>query len=205
MTSNCRPLRAITSGLLSRTSLEEFIKAFVVSQPTIRDEMDETSKECKNCDKISEQSIKVLKEKQTKEANSSQSTPKIKIPRTRNERTSSDENLVSTSDDGPDSPQPSNSSPNGSPDGKRQKPESPQSPPPNSPGVLCFGGGAFGHGITPSPPKFVSLEEIMKAANGVENMALAHEIAVDNNFKIEKPEPSSNRSALTWNLVAVNN
>ena len=162
-------------------------------QLTIKEEMDETSKDFKNCDNSTEQSFKVLKEKQTKEANSSQSTPKIKIPRNRNERTSSDENLVTTSDEGPDSPRPSNSSPNDSPEGKRQRPESPQSPPPNSPGVLCFGGGAFGYGLTPSPPKFVSLEEIMKAANGVENMALAHEIAVDNNFKIEKPELSDNR------------
>ncbi|XP_033216068.1 T-complex protein 11-like protein 1 isoform X2 [Belonocnema kinseyi] len=40
-----------------------------------------------------------------------------------------------------------------------------------------------------SPPKFVSLEEIMKATNGLKNMALAHEIAVDKNFKLHKLEP----------------
>ncbi|XP_044007347.1 T-complex protein 11-like protein 1 isoform X2 [Aphidius gifuensis] len=40
-----------------------------------------------------------------------------------------------------------------------------------------------------SPPKFVSLEEIMQAANGMKNMALAHEIAVDNNFQLQKLEP----------------
>ncbi|KAJ8675483.1 hypothetical protein QAD02_011269 [Eretmocerus hayati] len=40
-----------------------------------------------------------------------------------------------------------------------------------------------------SPPKFVSLQEIMKAARGMQNMALAHEIAVDKNFKIDKLEP----------------
>uniref|UniRef100_T1IQ07 T-complex protein 11-like protein 1 n=1 Tax=Strigamia maritima TaxID=126957 RepID=T1IQ07_STRMM len=40
-----------------------------------------------------------------------------------------------------------------------------------------------------SPPRFVSLEQIMKAANGVTNMALAHEIAVDKDFKLEKVEP----------------
>ena len=40
-----------------------------------------------------------------------------------------------------------------------------------------------------SPPKFVSLEEIMKATNGLKNMALAHEIAVDKNFKLQKLEP----------------
>jgi hypothetical protein len=48
-------------------------------------------------------------------------------------------------------------------------------------------------GIAASPPKFVSLEEIMKAANGVNNMALAHEIAVDNNFILKKVEPAGNR------------
>ncbi|XP_043483157.1 T-complex protein 11-like protein 1 isoform X1 [Leptopilina heterotoma] len=42
-------------------------------------------------------------------------------------------------------------------------------------------------GITgASPPKYVSLEEIMKATDGLKNMALAHEIAVDKNFKLEK-------------------
>lgn len=154
--------------------------------------MDDSTKECKNCEKSSEQ-FNVLKEKQTKDqknsTNMNPSTPKIRIPRTRDERTSSDENVVTTSECSP----PSSDSSDDSPEGKRQKPESPQSPPPDSPGVLCFGGGAFGYGLTPSPPKFVSLEEIMKAANGVENMVLAHEIAVDNNFRIEKVEASDNR------------
>ncbi|XP_034836668.1 T-complex protein 11-like protein 1 [Maniola hyperantus] len=40
-----------------------------------------------------------------------------------------------------------------------------------------------------SPPKFVTLEEIMKAAHGMQNMALAHEIAVDQDFKLEPFEP----------------
>ncbi|OAD55150.1 T-complex protein 11-like protein 1 [Eufriesea mexicana] len=43
--------------------------------------------------------------------------------------------------------------------------------------------------IGASPPKFVSLEEIIKAANGMKNMALAHEIAVDKNFQLQKLEP----------------
>nr|CAG4649282.1 EOG090X04Z9 [Scapholeberis mucronata]SVE93581.1 EOG090X04Z9 [Scapholeberis mucronata] len=37
-----------------------------------------------------------------------------------------------------------------------------------------------------SPPGFVSLEEIMKAANSVSKMALAHDIAVDDDFQLEK-------------------
>lgn len=47
-------------------------------------------------------------------------------------------------------------------------------------------------GIAASPPKFVSLEEIMTAANGMKNMVLAHEIAVDRNFKLQKFEPPEN-------------
>ncbi|KAJ0172610.1 hypothetical protein K1T71_011749 [Dendrolimus kikuchii] len=43
-----------------------------------------------------------------------------------------------------------------------------------------------------SPPKFVTLEDIMKAAHGMQNMALAHEIAVDNDFKLEPFEPPDN-------------
>lgn len=46
-----------------------------------------------------------------------------------------------------------------------------------------------GLGMVPeSPPKFVSLDQIMKAANGVTNMALAHEIATDDSFKLSQPE-----------------
>lgn len=40
-----------------------------------------------------------------------------------------------------------------------------------------------------SPPKFVSLEDIKKATHGLQNMALAHEVAVDGNFRIEQFEP----------------
>ncbi|CAH1798477.1 unnamed protein product [Owenia fusiformis] len=46
--------------------------------------------------------------------------------------------------------------------------------------------------VAASPPQFVSFDQLMSAANGVTNMALAHEIAVDNNFKLEKFEPDSN-------------
>lgn len=44
-----------------------------------------------------------------------------------------------------------------------------------------------------SPPKFISLEEIMKAAHGVQDMALAHEIAIDHEFRLEPFEPPDNR------------
>ncbi|CAG2119678.1 unnamed protein product, partial [Medioppia subpectinata] len=148
--------------------------------------MDETTKESQNCDKSSV----VLKEKQQamkeQSGNGNPVTPKIKIPRSRNESTSSDENLHNTTITDADT---------SSPDGKRQKhPHTPDSPPltPTTPLAQSIGSGMFGYGITPSPPRFVSLEEIMKAANGVENMVLAHEIAVDNNFKLEKVNPPDN-------------
>lgn len=38
--------------------------------------------------------------------------------------------------------------------------------------------------VAASPPRFVAMEEIMKAASGVANMYLAHEIAVDENFSL---------------------
>nr|XP_023015221.1 T-complex protein 11-like protein 1 [Leptinotarsa decemlineata] len=43
-----------------------------------------------------------------------------------------------------------------------------------------------------SPPKFVSLEEIMQAANGMRDMALVHQIVVDKDFKLKKAEPDPN-------------
>ncbi|XP_074604961.1 T-complex protein 11-like protein 1 [Brevipalpus obovatus] len=43
-----------------------------------------------------------------------------------------------------------------------------------------------------SPPRFIALEGIMKAANGVYKMSLAHEIAMDREFKLQKKEPLPN-------------
>lgn len=44
-----------------------------------------------------------------------------------------------------------------------------------------------------SPPQFVSLDQMMSASNIVNNMMLAHEIALDEDFRIEKPEPAEGR------------
>lgn len=46
-------------------------------------------------------------------------------------------------------------------------------------------------GTTPqsSPPKFVSVEELMETAKGVTNMALAHEIVVNQDFQVKPVEP----------------
>nr|XP_022291172.1 T-complex protein 11-like protein 1 [Crassostrea virginica]XP_022291173.1 T-complex protein 11-like protein 1 [Crassostrea virginica] len=43
--------------------------------------------------------------------------------------------------------------------------------------------------VAASPPKFLSFEQLMEAANGVKNMALAHEIAVNTDFKLESFQP----------------
>lgn len=44
-----------------------------------------------------------------------------------------------------------------------------------------------------SPPRFATIEQFMNAANAVHNMALAHEISVNQNFKLEKLELDPNR------------
>ncbi|XP_025208446.1 T-complex protein 11-like protein 1 [Melanaphis sacchari] len=43
-----------------------------------------------------------------------------------------------------------------------------------------------------SPPRFLSLPEIMVAAKQLEDIALVHEIAVNENFKLEPQEPPNN-------------
>jgi len=43
-----------------------------------------------------------------------------------------------------------------------------------------------------SPPRFATIEQFMSAANAVQNMALAHEISVNQNFKLEKLELEPN-------------
>lgn len=44
-----------------------------------------------------------------------------------------------------------------------------------------------------SPAKFATIDQFMMASNAIQNMTLAHEISVDQNFKLEKPqmEPDS--------------
>ncbi|KAJ8416257.1 hypothetical protein AAFF_G00382790 [Aldrovandia affinis] len=48
-----------------------------------------------------------------------------------------------------------------------------------------------GRGNTPqsSPPRFVSVEELMETAKGVTNMALAHEIVVNGGFQVTPSQP----------------
>jgi len=44
-----------------------------------------------------------------------------------------------------------------------------------------------------SPPKFINVEDVMRLANGVTDMALAHEIAVSSEFRLEQIETKSDR------------
>ena len=71
---------------------------------------------------------------------------------------------------------------------KRRRTRSHNSSP--SPGRGFFVPG-FDPGATSSNHKMMSLSELMDATNGVTNMYLAHEIAVDKDFMLEKlkPEP----------------
>lgn len=63
-----------------------------------------------------------------------------------------------------------------------RSPNAPDSPGPSS-GIGHFFPGSFGS-VAASPPKFMALDEIMKAANGVANMYLAHEIALNRDFRL---------------------
>lgn len=42
--------------------------------------------------------------------------------------------------------------------------------------------------LTASPPRFVSVDELMETAKGVTNMALAHEIMVNHAFQVKPAE-----------------
>lgn len=47
-------------------------------------------------------------------------------------------------------------------------------------------------GTPNSPPKVLSLDEVQDVVKNIKNMALAHEIAVNNEFKLEVYEPAEN-------------
>ena len=71
-------------------------------------------------------------------------------------------------------------------DDKRHVTRSPVPDSPSTGSTSSFGHffpGSFGS-VAASPPKFVALDEIMKAANGVANMYLAHEIALNREFRL---------------------
>lgn len=49
--------------------------------------------------------------------------------------------------------------------------------------------------VPPSPPKFINFEDILQIANGVDRMALAHEIAVGNDFRLQHSQRPDNSIA----------
>ena len=44
-----------------------------------------------------------------------------------------------------------------------------------------------------SPPKFINVRDVMQLANGVTDMALAHEIAIGSEFRLEQIEANPER------------
>ena len=52
------------------------------------------------------------------------------------------------------------------------------------------------HAPPASPPRFVNFDQLMAAADGMKNMELAHEIAVNNDFELEQEMDTSNRFGL---------
>lgn len=47
--------------------------------------------------------------------------------------------------------------------------------------------------VIASPPRFVTVEELLETAKGVTNMALAHEIVVNGDFQIKPVELPEDR------------
>lgn len=47
--------------------------------------------------------------------------------------------------------------------------------------------------VTASPPRLVTVEELLETAKGVTNMALAHEIVVNGDFRINTVELAEGR------------
>lgn len=66
---------------------------------------------------------------------------------------------------------------------KRQKHSPPRNIPDSPSSSSSSSAYVFGN-VAASPPRFVAMEEVMKAANGVANMYLAHEIAMDPSFRL---------------------
>ncbi|XP_013772949.1 T-complex protein 11-like protein 1 [Limulus polyphemus] len=95
----------------------------------------------------------------------------------------SDNDVVQASNIDKDDPNigPSKNAPVEKEDGKRQVPV-------NIPISASSPTGTVISGIPASPPRFVSLEQFMKAASGISDMLLTHEIAVNEDFALEKKE-----------------
>lgn len=64
--------------------------------------------------------------------------------------------------------------------------------PVNIPISVCSPANAVVNSIPASPPRFVSLEQFMKAASSISDMLLTHEIALNEDFALEKKEATGN-------------
>uniref|UniRef100_A0A4W5KHA9 T-complex 11, testis-specific-like 1 n=1 Tax=Hucho hucho TaxID=62062 RepID=A0A4W5KHA9_9TELE len=59
--------------------------------------------------------------------------------------------------------------------------------------------------FTASPPRFVSVEELMETAKGLTNMALPHEIVVNTDFQVKPSEPDLLETQLSENPPSYDN
>ena len=57
--------------------------------------------------------------------------------------------------------------------------------------------------VASSPPRFVAVEEVIKAANGVANMYLAHEIALDSSFRLPDKTDKRDSSGLRGQVESI--
>lgn len=48
-------------------------------------------------------------------------------------------------------------------------------------------------GVSGSPPKILTMDEVANVVKNIENMTLAHEIAINPEFKLQVYEPPENR------------
>lgn len=48
-------------------------------------------------------------------------------------------------------------------------------------------------GVAGSPPKVLTMDEVQKVITSVDNMTLAHEIAINPDFRLQPYEPPENR------------
>lgn len=58
----------------------------------------------------------------------------------------------------------------------------------------------FGLASTASPPKAITLDEVMASARDLSNLKLAHEIIVNRNFRVEPHELPENRYAFNHSI-----
>lgn len=56
--------------------------------------------------------------------------------------------------------------------------------------------------VAQSPPRFVNLDDIDRAASGVSNMFLSHQIAMDKNFRLQRTDPTDEPNSLRHQVMS---